>query len=136
MTLLHCCCCFFKCLLKSNSCVQTCTKIVSHVFQGVYFEKVLKSSDTSLWVRNIQMYLSGIVATLIGVFVKDGEKVLEKGFFFGYTPWVCFVVCKCTTKSPAVSCSRFFLFCSILTVLFFNKLQFWPVWAAYTRPSW
>uniref|UniRef100_A0A3P9MGH4 Solute carrier family 35 member A1 n=1 Tax=Oryzias latipes TaxID=8090 RepID=A0A3P9MGH4_ORYLA len=61
-------------------------------FAGVYFEKVLKSSDTSLWVRNIQMYLSGIVVTLIGVYVTDGDKVLEKGFFFGYTPWVCFVV--------------------------------------------
>ncbi|XP_068609598.1 CMP-sialic acid transporter [Brachionichthys hirsutus] len=61
-------------------------------FAGVYFEKVLKSSDTSLWVRNIQMYLSGIVVTLIGVYVNDGDEVLEKGFFFGYTPWVCFVV--------------------------------------------
>ncbi|XP_017267498.1 CMP-sialic acid transporter [Kryptolebias marmoratus] len=61
-------------------------------FAGVYFEKVLKSSDTSLWVRNIQMYLSGILITLVGVYMNDGEKVLEKGFFFGYTPWVCFVV--------------------------------------------
>ncbi|XP_028997561.1 CMP-sialic acid transporter [Betta splendens] len=61
-------------------------------FAGVYFEKVLKSSDTSLWVRNIQMYLSGIVITLLGVYMTDGDKVLEKGFFFGYTPWVCFVV--------------------------------------------
>ncbi|XP_016523834.1 CMP-sialic acid transporter isoform X1 [Poecilia formosa] len=61
-------------------------------FAGVYFEKVLKSSDTSLWVRNIQMYLSGIVVTLIGVFINDGEKVMEKGFFYGYTPWVCLVV--------------------------------------------
>ena len=64
------------------------------LISGVYFEKVLKSSDTSLWVRNIQMYLSGIVVTLIGVFMTDGDKVLEKGFFFGYTPWVCFVVCE------------------------------------------
>ncbi|KAM3861028.1 CMP-sialic acid transporter [Diretmus argenteus] len=61
-------------------------------FAGVYFEKVLKSSDTSLWVRNIQMYLSGILVTLVGVYATDGDKVLEKGFFFGYTPWVCFVV--------------------------------------------
>lgn len=61
-------------------------------FAGVYFEKVLKSSDTSLWVRNIQMYLSGIVVTLIGVYINDGDMVMEKGFFFGYTPWVCFVV--------------------------------------------
>ncbi|XP_051510820.1 CMP-sialic acid transporter-like [Myxocyprinus asiaticus] len=61
-------------------------------FAGVYFEKVLKSSDTSLWLRNIQMYLSGILVTLIGVFVTDRAKVLEKGFFFGYTPWVCLVI--------------------------------------------
>ncbi|CAN9507892.1 unnamed protein product [Ophioblennius macclurei] len=61
-------------------------------FAGVYFEKVLKSSDTSLWVRNIQMYLSGILVTVIGVYMTDGAEILEKGFFFGYTPWVCFVV--------------------------------------------
>ncbi|KAA8583047.1 hypothetical protein FQN60_015593 [Etheostoma spectabile] len=66
--------------------------VICSGFAGVYFEKVLKSSDTSLWVRNIQMYLSGIVVTLIGVFMNDGEKILEKGFFFGYTPWVFFVV--------------------------------------------
>lgn len=40
------------------------------------------------------MYLSGIVITLIGVYMTDGERVMEKGFFFGYTPWVFFVVCK------------------------------------------
>lgn len=61
-------------------------------FAGVYFEKVLKSSDTSLWVRNIQMYLSGIAVTLMGVYMTDGARVLEKGFFYGYTPWVCLVV--------------------------------------------
>lgn len=61
---------------------------------GVYFEKVLKSSDTSLWVRNIQMYLSGIVVTLCGVYMSDGAQVLEKGFFYGYTYYVWFVICK------------------------------------------
>ncbi|XP_010881107.1 CMP-sialic acid transporter isoform X2 [Esox lucius] len=61
-------------------------------FAGVYFEKVLKSTDTSLWVRNIQMYLSGIVVTFVGVYMTEGAQVLEKGFFYGYTPWVCFVV--------------------------------------------
>uniref|UniRef100_UPI00398EBD33 CMP-sialic acid transporter n=1 Tax=Pristiophorus japonicus TaxID=55135 RepID=UPI00398EBD33 len=61
-------------------------------FAGVYFEKVLKSSDTSLWVRNIQMYISGIVVTAIGVYASDGAQVLEKGFFFGYTHWVWFVI--------------------------------------------
>ncbi|XP_078504319.1 CMP-sialic acid transporter isoform X2 [Lissotriton helveticus] len=61
-------------------------------FAGVYFEKVLKSSETSLWVRNIQMYLSGIVVTLAGVVMSDGPQVMEKGFFYGYTPFVGFVI--------------------------------------------
>ncbi|NWS54951.1 S35A1 protein, partial [Chunga burmeisteri] len=61
-------------------------------FAGVYFEKVLKSSDTSLWVRNIQMYLSGIVVTLFCVYMSDGAQVLEKGFFYGYTYHVWFVI--------------------------------------------
>ncbi|XP_074166432.1 CMP-sialic acid transporter [Sminthopsis crassicaudata] len=61
-------------------------------FAGVYFEKVLKSSDTSLWVRNIQMYLSGIVVTLAAVYMSDGDEVIEKGFFFGYTYYVWFVI--------------------------------------------
>ncbi|KAJ3606859.1 hypothetical protein NHX12_026377 [Muraenolepis orangiensis] len=67
--------------------------VICSGFAGVYFEKVLKSSNTSLWVRNIQMYISGIAITLFGVYVTDGGRVVEKGFFFGYTPWVCFVVC-------------------------------------------
>ncbi|NWU90358.1 S35A1 protein, partial [Upupa epops] len=66
--------------------------VVCSGFAGVYFEKVLKSSDTSLWVRNIQMYLSGIVVTLCGVYVSDGAQVLEKGFFYGYTFYVWFVI--------------------------------------------
>lgn len=97
-------------------------KVTSFPFSsGVYFEKVLKSSDTSLWVRNIQMYLSGIVVTLIGVYVTDGDKVLEKGFFFGYTPWVCFVVCEYAQRREHVSWlpSLFrliWLFCSASSV--------------------
>ncbi|KAG9493651.1 hypothetical protein GDO78_001505 [Eleutherodactylus coqui] len=61
-------------------------------FAGVYFEKVLKSSDTSLWVRNIQMYISGIIVTLAGVFLTDGPSIMEKGFFYGYNYLVWFVV--------------------------------------------
>ncbi|KAM5163316.1 CMP-sialic acid transporter [Mantella aurantiaca] len=61
-------------------------------FAGVYFEKVLKSSDTSLWVRNIQMYISGIIVTLACVFISDGEGIMEKGFFYGYNYLVCFVI--------------------------------------------
>ncbi|XP_036438412.1 CMP-sialic acid transporter [Colossoma macropomum] len=72
--------------------VAVAVAVLCSGFAGVYFEKVLKSSDTSLWVRNIQMYLSGIVVTLAGVYMTDGPQVMEKGFFYGYTLSVCFVI--------------------------------------------
>lgn len=110
-----------------------CANILVCFGQGVYFEKVLKSSDTSLWVRNIQMYLSGIVVTLIGVYVNDGDKVLEKGFFFGYTSWVCFVVCKCH-QSEGISCLKSPPPCGCRCCSLHP--QFWPVWVACTRLWW
>ena len=52
---------------------------------GVYFEKVLKGSSTSLWVRNIQLsFYSLFPAFFIGVVLKDGREILHRGFFDGY----------------------------------------------------
>jgi drug/metabolite transporter (DMT)-like permease len=55
---------------------------------GVYFEKILKSSPMSLWVRNVQLsFYSLFPALFVGVFMLDGEKVANHGFFAGYN-WV------------------------------------------------
>ncbi|CAG8566451.1 5787_t:CDS:1 [Diversispora eburnea] len=52
---------------------------------GVYFEKVLKGTQSSLWIRNIQLsFFSLFPALILGVWLKDGLDVWEKGFFFGY----------------------------------------------------
>ncbi|RPA79153.1 nucleotide-sugar transporter [Ascobolus immersus RN42] len=52
---------------------------------GVYFEKVLKGSSATLWVRNIQLsFYSLFPAFFIGVLWKDGAQIQEKGFFNGY----------------------------------------------------
>lgn len=52
---------------------------------GVYFEKVLKGSSATLWVRNIQLsFYSLFPAFFIGVLWKDGAEIQEKGFFNGY----------------------------------------------------
>lgn len=52
---------------------------------GVYFEKVLKGSNASLWVRNIQLsFYSLFPALFIGVLFKDGASISAKGFFHGY----------------------------------------------------
>lgn len=52
---------------------------------GVYFEKVLKGSSTTLWVRNIQLsFYSLFPAFFIGVVFKDGSGIVQRGFFDGY----------------------------------------------------
>ena len=60
----------------------------------MYFEKVLKGTDTSLWIRNVQMYLFGIVSGIVAVFSKDGEVILEQGFLHGYNYLVWIIVGK------------------------------------------
>ena len=47
---------------------------------GVYFEKVLKGSNSSLWVRNVQLSFFSLFPALFGVIWKDGDQVLEKVF--------------------------------------------------------
>lgn len=52
---------------------------------GVYFEKVLKGTQPSLWVRNIQLsFFSLFPAFFIGVVGKDGANIAANGFFHGY----------------------------------------------------
>ena len=51
---------------------------------GVYFEKILKNSKVSIWVRNIQLGCLGTFFALMTAFVSDGEGIQAKGFFFGY----------------------------------------------------
>ncbi|XP_051985479.1 UDP-N-acetylglucosamine transporter-like [Xyrauchen texanus] len=53
-------------------------------FAGVYFEKILKETKQSVWVRNIQLGVFGIIFGIVGVCVYDGERVLENGLFQGY----------------------------------------------------
>ena len=64
-------------------------------FAGVYFEKILKreaSGGASIWVRNIQLGMFGLVLGVVAMLTKDGEKIRAQGVFFGYTPLVWMVV--------------------------------------------
>jgi UDP-sugar transporter A1/2/3 len=61
---------------------------------GVYFEKVLKGSSTTLWIRNIQLsFWSIIPALFVGVLWMDGAEIAERGFFVGYNGVVWMAIC-------------------------------------------
>lgn len=54
---------------------------------GVYFEKVLKqgTQHVTVWTRNIQLsFYSLFPALFIGIMVKDGGEIAQRGFFDGY----------------------------------------------------
>ncbi|CAJ0932637.1 unnamed protein product, partial [Mesorhabditis belari] len=54
-------------------------------FAGIYFEKILKgSAPVSLWMRNVQMSVFAIPASLIAVLVQDGDFVRAHGMLYGF----------------------------------------------------
>jgi len=61
-------------------------------FSGVYFEKILKGSQTSLWLRNVQMGLPSVIIAFLTVYAKDSAAVASQGFLGGYSPIVWTVV--------------------------------------------
>ncbi|KAJ8015977.1 hypothetical protein DPEC_G00002300 [Dallia pectoralis] len=68
--------------------VAVIVSCLSSGFAGVYFEKILKGSSASVWIRNIQLGIFGTVLGLLGMWWNDGLAIKEKGFLFGYTPMV------------------------------------------------
>jgi len=60
---------------------------------GVYFEMVLKNAKTSVWVRNIQLSLFGVIIGLLPV-INDWPDIQAtgKGFWVGYNKVVWSVV--------------------------------------------
>lgn len=57
---------------------------LSSGFSGVYLEKLLKGLSQSLWVRNIQLAIFGLVLGTLAMLLTDYSKVFAYGFFQGY----------------------------------------------------
>ncbi|XP_028567932.2 UDP-galactose translocator [Podarcis muralis] len=68
--------------------VAVVVSCLSSGFAGVYFEKILKGSAASVWLRNVQLGIFGTLLGLLGLWSTEGAAVAERGFFFGYTPLV------------------------------------------------
>jgi UDP-galactose transporter len=61
-------------------------------FASVYFEKLLKGTSTSIWMRNIQLGFFGSVIAVLSVYTYDIKSVSDGGFFQGYNSTVWIVV--------------------------------------------
>lgn len=60
-----------------------CASTVSG-FAGVYFEKILKKTQQTLWMRNIQLSLFALVIGLPTILVKDSSTIIKNGVFHNY----------------------------------------------------
>ncbi|KAK9514678.1 hypothetical protein VZT92_025374 [Zoarces viviparus] len=65
---------------------------LSSGFAGVYFEKILKGSSASVWMRNVQLGIFGTALGALGLWWNDGAAVAERGVLFGYTGTVWCVI--------------------------------------------
>lgn len=61
-------------------------------FAGIYFEKILKGSDVSIWMRNVQLSLASLPLGLATAFASDWNNIVDKGFFHGYDGYVWYLV--------------------------------------------
>lgn len=86
-------------------------------FSGVYFEKILKGSTTSLWIRNVQMGLPSIIIAYITVYVKDTAAVQRQGFLGGYSTTVWGVVVVQAVGGLIVATGKIFHLAGVFNVL-------------------
>ncbi|XP_024947484.1 UDP-galactose/UDP-N-acetylglucosamine transporter srf-3 isoform X2 [Cephus cinctus] len=61
-------------------------------FAGIYFEKILKGSDISVWMRNVQLSFLSLPFGLFTCFLNDSATIHQHGFFFGYDWFVHYLI--------------------------------------------
>lgn len=61
-------------------------------FAGIYFEKMLKGADISVWMRNVQLSLLSLPFGAITCLITDFAVIRDKGFFVGYDLFVWYLV--------------------------------------------
>jgi len=66
---------------------------VSSGFSGVYFEKIIKGTPISMWMRNLQLAFFSIIIAIIGIIYNDLSTIMDNGFFQGYHTVTWVVIC-------------------------------------------
>jgi len=70
---------------------------------SVYLEKLLKKTEASIWVRNVQLGFFGSIVGLIQALVSDGPAIAEGGLLQGYNFRVVCVIF--TTANGGLLCA-------------------------------
>lgn len=71
--------------------VAVLASCVSSGFAGCYFERLLKRTTTSMWIRNLQLGVFAFMFSVIAMATNDGTQVMKQGFFIGYH-WLTWLV--------------------------------------------
>ena len=61
-------------------------------FAGIYFEKTIKASKTSIWLINVELSLLSTAMGRFACLAEDTEEIARRGFFHGYNSWVVLVI--------------------------------------------
>ncbi|KHJ81984.1 Nucleotide-sugar transporter, partial [Oesophagostomum dentatum] len=61
-------------------------------FAGVYFEKILKTTNVSLWMRNLQLAFFSIFGGFLMCWLYDWKAIEKDGFLQGYNTIIWIVV--------------------------------------------
>lgn len=61
-------------------------------FAGIFFEKMLKGAEISVWMRNVQMSLLSIPISVATCLITDYNEISTNGFFHGYDAFVVYLV--------------------------------------------
>ncbi|CAL8129709.1 unnamed protein product [Orchesella dallaii] len=61
-------------------------------FAGVFFEKILKGSSISVWMRNVQLSMCSVPFAIVTCLLSDFSAIRNNGFFFGYDFFVWYLV--------------------------------------------
>lgn len=61
-------------------------------FAGIYFEKILKGSDVSIWIRNVQLSFLSLPLGVLTALANDWSSITSKGFFYAYDSYIIYLI--------------------------------------------
>eukprot|EP01038_Epipyxis_sp_PR26KG_P010420 gene10420-13996_t len=72
--------------------ISVFTAIITSGLAGVYFEKIMKASKSSIWMINIELSLLSIFFSVFLCLMQDVEEISRFGILKGYNSYVILII--------------------------------------------